>query len=119
MHLVARGGYEFKFFYISMKARRNHNAIKCIEDGDLMLSGKVDIELHITNFIKISIIKLIALEMIGTSVISFLSYVMKTLLRSASGLRQRRLRRLFFMLTLTSRQNLMGLMVCFLNTTGI
>lgn len=39
-----------EFFYISMKAKRNHNAIKCIEDGNVRLTNKATIEDHSSRF---------------------------------------------------------------------
>lgn len=40
-----------RFFYVSMKTR-NRNVIKCVEDGDVKITLKPDIEKHITSFYK-------------------------------------------------------------------
>lgn len=49
---LKEGDNNSRFFYISIKTRRNRNVIKCIEDGDIKISSKTDIKDHIDAFYK-------------------------------------------------------------------
>lgn len=49
---LKEGDKNSKFFYTSLKIRRNRNAIKCIEADGQRLDNKISIENHISSFYK-------------------------------------------------------------------